>query len=101
MRLAFDILSETVYNCALLPMVGLLRDCLFCYGVMLVQYFLRNSLVCLSLSLALSACNTPPSPAPVKPVVAVKKTSPPQPQPFENGVISVPVSPVQTLPSDW
>ncbi|WP_151898800.1 hypothetical protein [Oceanisphaera profunda] len=66
-----------------------------------MQHFLRNSLVCLSLSLALSACNTPPPPAPVKPIAAVKKPAPAGPQPFENGVISVPVSPVQALPSDW
>ncbi|MBU3823410.1 MAG: hypothetical protein H9917_01110 [Candidatus Oceanisphaera merdipullorum] len=67
-----------------------------------MSHLLRNSLLCLSLSFALSACHTPPpKPAPVKPVAAVKKPEPAGPQPYENGVISVPVSPVQAVPSNW
>lgn len=51
----------------------------------------------LALALLLTACGgTPDMPAP-QPAPEVKA----EPEPFENEVISVPVSPVQTLPSDW
>ncbi|GAA3709948.1 hypothetical protein GCM10022421_16480 [Oceanisphaera sediminis] len=53
----------------------------------------------LALALLLSACGgTPEMPVPQPTAVPEVEA---EPQPFENEVISVPVSPVQTLPSDW
>ncbi|MFP2769146.1 hypothetical protein [Oceanisphaera sp. KMM 10153] len=53
----------------------------------------------LALTLLLTACGgTPEMPAPLPDPVPKAESAP---QPFENEVISVPVSPVQTVPSDW
>ncbi|GGB42106.1 hypothetical protein GCM10011502_14300 [Oceanisphaera marina] len=51
----------------------------------------------LGLALALTACGTPPPPPKPTPVVVAT----PKPKPVENEVISIPESPIQTLPSDW
>ncbi|ART80356.1 hypothetical protein [Oceanisphaera avium] len=66
-----------------------------------MTHFVRGVAISLCISFALSACSTPPlTPAPVK-AATVKTPQPVAPKPYENGVISVPTSPVQTLPSDW
>ncbi|AEY00369.1 hypothetical protein GU3_03060 [Oceanimonas sp. GK1] len=52
-------------------------------------------------SLLLTACGTPPPPPAPEPRPEVKAEQPAGPQPFENEVISVPVSPLQELPQEW
>ncbi|MDP5292863.1 hypothetical protein Q9290_11270 [Oceanimonas sp. CHS3-5] len=60
---------------------------------------MRNPLWLLP-ALLLAACGTTPPPVP-KPEPEVATEQPAEPQPFENEVISVPVSPVRELPREW
>ncbi len=61
----------------------------------------RYASLWLGMTLILSACSGTPEAPPPAPEPAPVVAPDPGPQPFENEVISVPVSPVETLPSDW
>lgn len=62
---------------------------------------MRNTLWLIP-ALLLTACGgTPPPPPAPAPVVKAEPPAPQGPQPFENGVISVPVSPLLEPPAEW